>query len=200
MRSNKRPNRFSPLAIRLFTRYLLSLAALFAAVVGGYFCAAFVCYRFPWSENDPLYYLLKVVERLSPVLIVLLLLLAGFVWFTVRALRQPLGYLDDVIAAAKSLSDPAAPPIELPKELSDVENELNLARSRSQENLRARREAEQRKNDLIMYLAHDLKTPLSSVIGYLTLLHDEGEIAPALREKYLSIALGKANRLEDLKM
>ena len=183
--------------MRLFTRYLLSLAALFAAVVGGYFCAAFVCYRFPWSENDPLYYLLKVVERLSPVLIVLLLL-AGFVWFTVRALRQPLGYLDDVIAAAKSLSDPAAPPIELPKELSDVENELNLARSRSQENLRARREAEQRKNDLIMYLAHDLKTPLSSVIGYLTLLHDEGEIAPALREKYLSIALDKANRLEDL--
>ena len=183
--------------MRLFTRYLLSLAALFAAVVGGYFCAAFICYRFPWSENNPLYYLLKVVERLSPVLIVLLLL-AGFVWFTVRALRQPLGYLDDVIAAAKSLSDPAAPPIELPKELSDVENELNLARSRSQENLRARREAEQRKNDLIMYLAHDLKTPLSSVIGYLTLLHDEGEIAPALREKYLSIALDKANRLEDL--
>lgn len=174
--------------MHLFTRYLLSLAALFAAVVGGYFFAAFVCYRFTWSENDPLYYLLKVVERLSPVLIVLLLL-AGFVWFTVRALRQPLGYLDDVIAAAKSLSDPAAPPIELPKELSDVENELNLARSRSQENLRARREAEQRKNDLIMYLAHDLKTPLSSVIGYLTLLHDEGEIAPALREKYLSIAL-----------
>lgn len=145
MRSNKRPNRFSPLAVRLFTRYLLSLAVLFAAVVGGYFFAAFVCYRFTWSENDPLYYLLKVVEQLSPVLIVLLLL-AGFVWFTVRA----------------------------------------------------RREAEQRKNDLIMYLAHDLKTPLSSVIGYLTLLHDEGEIAPALREKYLSIALDKANRLEDL--
>ena len=101
MRSNKRPNRFSPLAIRLFTRYLLSLAALFAAVVGGYFFAAFVCYRFTWSENDPLYYLLKVVEQLSPVLIVLLLL-AGFVWFTVRALRQPLGYLDDVIACIKS--------------------------------------------------------------------------------------------------
>lgn len=67
--------------MHLFTRYLLSLAALFAAVVGGYFFAAFVCYRFTWSENDPLYYLLKVVEQLSPVLIVLLLL-AGFVWFT----------------------------------------------------------------------------------------------------------------------
>ena len=32
------------------------------------------------------------------------------------------------------------------------------------------KEAEQRKNDLIVYLAHDLKTPLTSVIGYLTLL------------------------------
>lgn len=49
-----------------------------------------------------------------------------------------------------------------------------------------------------MYLAHDLKTPLSSVIGYLTLLYDEGEISPELREKYLSIALDKAERLEDL--
>lgn len=60
------------------------------------------------------------------------------------------------------------------------------------------REETARKNDLVMYLAHDLKTPLSSVIGYLTLLRDEGEISPELREKYLSIALGKAERLEEL--
>ena len=59
-------------------------------------------------------------------------------------------------------------------------------------------EWEQRKNDLIMYLAHDLKTPLSSVIGYLTLLRDESQISKELREKYLSITLGKAERLEDL--
>ena len=49
-----------------------------------------------------------------------------------------------------------------------------------------------------MYLAHDLKTPLTSVIGYLTLLRDEQEISPQLREKYLSISLDKAERLEEL--
>ena len=59
-------------------------------------------------------------------------------------------------------------------------------------------EAEQRKNDLVMYLAHDLKTPLSSVIGYLTLLRDENQISDELRERYLSISLDKAERLEDL--
>ena len=58
--------------------------------------------------------------------------------------------------------------------------------------------AEQRKNDLVMYLAHDLKTPLSSVIGYLTLLRDEKQISGELRERYLSISLDKAERLEDL--
>ena len=54
------------------------------------------------------------------------------------------------------------------------------------------------KNDLIVYLAHDLKTPLTSVIGYLTLLEDEPDIPQKTREKYTSIALNKAERLEDL--
>ena len=60
------------------------------------------------------------------------------------------------------------------------------------------REAEQRKNDLIVYLAHDLKTPLTSIIGYLTLLRDEPELSPAMRAKYTGIALDKAERLETL--
>ena len=63
---------------------------------------------------------------------------------------------------------------------------------------RAAREAEQRKNDLVVYLAHDLKTPLTSVIGYLTLLRDEPQISPELRARYTGIALDKAERLEDL--
>ena len=49
-----------------------------------------------------------------------------------------------------------------------------------------------------MYLAHDLKTPLSSVIGYLNLLQDEDKLPEELKAKYLGIALSKAERLEDL--
>ena len=55
-----------------------------------------------------------------------------------------------------------------------------------------------RSSGKVVYLAHDLKTPLTSVIGYLTLLRDEGQISEELREKYLSISLEKAERLEDL--
>ena len=73
---------------------------------------------------------------------------------------------------------------------------LRLSSARRRE--KAAREAEQRKNDLVVYLAHDLKTPLTSVIGYLTLLRDEPQISPELRARYTGIALEKAERLEDL--
>ena len=43
-----------------------------------------------------------------------------------------------------------------------------------------------------------LKTPLTSVIGYLTLLRDEPQISPEIRARYTGIALEKAERLEDL--
>lgn len=65
-------------------------------------------------------------------------------------------------------------------------------------NLRAAKEAEQRKNDLVTYLAHDLKTPITSVIGYLTLLRDEPQISDEMRSRYMNIALDKAERLDDL--
>jgi two-component system sensor histidine kinase VanS len=56
----------------------------------------------------------------------------------------------------------------------------------------------QRKSDLITYLAHDLKTPLASVIAYLNLLDESPELAPDQRAKYVGITLDKAYRLDQL--
>ena len=56
----------------------------------------------------------------------------------------------------------------------------------------------QRKNDLITYLAHDLKTPLTSVLGYLSLLDEAPDMPEVQKEKYTRIALEKAERLEGL--
>lgn len=55
-----------------------------------------------------------------------------------------------------------------------------------------------RKNDLIAYLAHDLKTPLTSVIGYISLLKEAPDMPVEQRAKYTHIALEKALRLESL--
>lgn len=88
--------------------------------------------------------------------------------------------------------------ISLPPELLPIERKMNLAKHMIVLQKSDMLTAEQRKNDLIMYLAHDLKTPLASTISYLNLLRDEKQISDKLREKYLSIALAKSERLEDL--
>ena len=43
-----------------------------------------------------------------------------------------------------------------------------------------------------------MKTPLASVIGYLSLLHDVKDIPKEQNDAYIQIALDKANRLESL--
>ncbi|GAA0742729.1 HAMP domain-containing sensor histidine kinase [Clostridium oceanicum] len=54
-----------------------------------------------------------------------------------------------------------------------------------------------KKNDLVTYLAHDLKTPLTSIIGYLTIL-DESEVPENIHKDYIKKLLKKSYRLEDL--
>lgn len=55
-----------------------------------------------------------------------------------------------------------------------------------------------RRSDLITYLAHDLKTPLTSVIGYLSLIDEVPEMPEPQRLRYVGVALDKALRLERL--
>lgn len=124
--------------------------------------------------------------------------LVGWVFITYYFISKPLRYLNEVISASERLAAPTAEPIVLSKALGDTEIELNRVRERALTDARAAKDAEQRKNDLIVYLAHDLKTPLTSVIGYLSLLRDEDQISEELREKYIDISLNKAERLEDL--
>ena len=58
--------------------------------------------------------------------------------------------------------------------------------------------AEQQKNDLVVYLAHDIKTPLTSVIGYLSLLDETPDMPDEEKAKYIHTAWEKANRLRTL--
>lgn len=60
------------------------------------------------------------------------------------------------------------------------------------------REAERTKNELITNVAHDLRTPLTSIIGYLELLAGNTKIPPEMQHKYIEIAYGKSRRLEKL--
>ncbi len=111
-------------------------------------------------------------------------------WFTV--------YFEEIGKGMDSLLQEKSEDISLTPELFVLERRLNTVKHTIEKQKSDILTTEKRKNDLIMYLAHDLKTPLASVIGYLNLLRDEKEISDEVRDKYLSISLEKAERLEEL--
>lgn len=88
--------------------------------------------------------------------------------------------------------------IELPTEMIKFSEKLNKIKYEYTLNKNNAKEAEQKKNDLIMYMAHDLKTPLTSVIGYLSLLKEARIPDKEFQEKYINIAYDKSLRLEEL--
>ena len=58
--------------------------------------------------------------------------------------------------------------------------------------------AEKKKDELVLYLAHDIRTPLTSVIGYLKLLEEMPDISKEQQDKFIHVTLDKALRLEVL--
>ncbi|NLY21626.1 MAG: HAMP domain-containing histidine kinase [Tissierellia bacterium] len=88
--------------------------------------------------------------------------------------------------------------IVLRPELASIEDNIN--KSRELINLREEQAklAEERKNDLVIYLAHDLKTPLTYIIGYINLIQDNPDLPTEFKMKYLNITYEKAIRLEYL--
>lgn len=150
-----------------------------------------------WFPDDPVYRLLSFI-RDNILVCGGVPVLLGMSLITYYFVSKPLRYLDDVIDASESMVTSKETPVRLAAPMKNVQDELNLFRQQAIDSERAAKEAEQRKNDLIVYLAHDLKTPLTSVIGYLSLLKDEPEISAEVQAKYTDIALEKAERLEDL--
>lgn len=85
-----------------------------------------------------------------------------------------------------------------PQEFSEISTQLVQIKADMERKEQYLKMETQKKNDLITYLAHDLKTPLTSVMGYLNLLEDAPDMPLAQREKYTHIARKKAERLDSL--
>ena len=183
---------------KLLTQYaislLLSLAGITSLMI---FCIFFFMTFDFWREN---FFLRYILFWCSDYVFFLFVISTALAWLgcSIHFIRKPLFFLDELAEAADILTSAEDEPIVLSPELSILEEHLNLAKSQAVRDAYAAREAEQRKNDLVVYLAHDLKTPLTSVIGYLTLLRDEPQLSPEFRARYTSVALDKAERLEDL--
>lgn len=88
--------------------------------------------------------------------------------------------------------------IVLPSELYQIQNSVNFVKQQAIRNEEVALEVENSKKEMITFLAHDLKTPLTIIIGYLDLIVFNNKIDTKEKEEYLNIVLKKAADLEFL--
>ena len=176
------------------------LATLYSLFLRGHIANAFVGFldNFVYHDYDQALnvYSMYIRNYMSLFFIVLsLILFAIILRFYLNGFSK---YFKEINRGIDALIEENTGDIVLSSELTVTEKKINHIKHTLEQRKLATELAEQRKNDLVVYLAHDLKTPLTSVIGYLTLLRDENQISEELRDKYLSISLEKAEHLEDL--
>lgn len=149
--------------------------------------------------------LAEFVVNFSTVPFFILFYVLGVLLIALGSIKKAQNHLELLISSVLKIPDISAEIPVFPKELKDVEiavkdiqHTIYRKGQIAKEKELLAKEAEQRKNDLVVYLAHDLKTPLTSIIGYLSLLEEAPELPEESREKFTSITLEKAYRLEQL--
>lgn len=125
--------------------------------------------------------------------VAIFLVFAGMLWLVFRGMSR---YFSEIDRGIESLLADDGEQIRLSPEMLPFERKLNAVKRALAERKEETALAERRKDELVMYLAHDIRTPLTSVIGYLNLLEEEPDSPPEQRAKRVHIALDKAYRLE----
>lgn len=139
-----------------------------------------------------------VFKGFTPFFIIFLIWLILSIVNIYLTLKKVFSYMNTIILSVDKLYDKNVEYISLPAELDDVEKKLNHLKAESEKNERLAKESEEKKDNLIVYLAHDIKTPLTSMIGYLSLLDEIDDMPLKQRKKYTSVALNKSYKLEEL--
>lgn len=83
-------------------------------------------------------------------------------------------------------------------ELAKVASDIAYMEEQIKSQIDAQMQSEKTKNELITNVAHDLRTPLTSIIGYVGLIKDKRFESEEEYEKYLDIAYSKAEKLKVL--
>ncbi len=149
------------------------------------------------SEEDAIQWYWKVLGNNKEFILVMGFLCLFSIFFYV-SLGQMVKYFRQVEAGIDNIASDREESIEMITELKPIESKLSEIKQTLKMREQEAVEAEKKKNDLVVFLAHDLKTPLTSVVAYLSMLDSYKDMPEEERERYTHIALEKSLRLGEL--
>lgn len=137
-------------------------------------------------------------------MIVLLYVLLGIGVFSVSFLllqSRSMRYISRISSVMREIAEGdlnITLDVEGDDEFADMAENLNNMVEELRQLMDRERESERTKNELITNVAHDLRTPLTSIIGYLELLSGPVKLNEEMQKKYLDITYKKSKRLQKL--
>lgn len=133
--------------------------------------------------------------------VILLFSILLFIMYFILISHNFVMYVREIIAGIEHMKNGEFTeeiPVRGEDEFSEIAASINEMRRDLYETLESQRLAEQTKDELITNVAHDLRTPLTSILGYLDLLTQGDFLTEEQRQKYLGIVSAKARQLETL--
>ena len=82
-------------------------------------------------------------------------------------------------------------------ELQNLASNINKMSEAMKERIEGEAKAQEASKNLITDISHDIRTPLTPIIGYLTILKENKNISEEEKDKYIDLVLSKANQLRE---
>ncbi len=186
---------------------LAMIAHTFGVSKHGYGRNLFINKKNMYNPKDSLpdYSSIKHWNKDTLVVIMFIIIMIGFILFMfyflliTRRITKDMGYISNCISnIAAGEMDVRITGINRDDEIGEIILQVNRMSDEIERLMKSEREALQANKDMIACVAHDLRTPLTSIIGYLQLATDTEKYALEERQKYACIAMRKAKRMQGL--
>ncbi|KFN01853.1 vancomycin resistance histidine kinase VanS [Bacillus clarus] len=158
-------------------------------------------YKLVVRYEDPLAQFRSVIRAIGDINFFLLIFIPLSIVFFFFLTRPYLKYFNEISNGIHHLANgdfTNQVQISSSDEFGNIAREINVASEKLKEAVERGDFAESSKDQLVVNLAHDLRTPLTSVLGYLDLILKDEKLTKEQIKHFSTIAFTKSQRLESL--
>ncbi|WP_232698064.1 HAMP domain-containing sensor histidine kinase [Brevibacillus daliensis] len=151
--------------------------------------------------EDNLHNVRKIIQTIGDINVFLIIFIPLAILFFFLLTKRYTTYFKEISTGINRLANgdfTSRVQISSDDEFGDIAKDINLAIEQLQQAIERGDFAESSKDQLVLNLAHDLRTPLTSVIGYLDFILRDDQLTDEQVKHYTTIAFTKSQRLEKL--